>query len=142
MHTQIETWVKKNRWIVCALTIEYALFIFLLSSIPTSPTLEDAPGGEYISTPEKAIEHAIEYMILGFLIYLSLTNTGKTSKNWLTYILSISLSILYAISDEIHQNYVPGRVMSANDVIFDTIGALVGVTLASYVWKMGKKEEC
>jgi hypothetical protein len=75
---RIKKWVEKNRWIVWAITIEYALFTYLLSSIPTSPTLEDVPAGEYISTPEKAIEHVIEYMILGFLIYLSLARVGKT----------------------------------------------------------------
>jgi VanZ family protein len=124
---------------VCALTIEYALLIFLLSSIPSVSTLEDVPIAEYMATPESAVEHAFEYLVLGFLVYLSLVRAHQFVGNGPRYILSVVLCVIYGIIDEIHQNFVPGRVMSANDVIFDTIGALIGVTVAYFVWKTGKK---
>jgi VanZ family protein len=34
---------------------------------------------------------------------------------------------LYAISDELHQLFVPGRSASLKDVLIDTLAALIGV---------------
>jgi VanZ family protein len=95
------------------------------------------PIGEYISTPERAIEHGVEYMILGFFVYLSFAQVGKSHGNRLSYTISVAMSVLYGILDEIHQNFVPGRVMSVYDVFFDTIGALIGVTACYFIWKTG-----
>lgn len=48
------------------------------------------------------------------------------------------MDILYAISDEIHQIYIPGRGGLVNDVIIDSDGAVVGIEIyvgCSYVKK-------
>ena len=37
--------------------------------------------------------------------------------------------LIYAIFDEIHQIYVPGRTGKAIDVIIDTLGACTGITI-------------
>ena len=37
------------------------------------------------------------------------------------------LYIIYAISDEIHQSFVPGRGPQLLDVIIDTSGASIGI---------------
>jgi VanZ family protein len=40
------------------------------------------------------------------------------------------LTLLYAVTDEIHQSFVPGRHPSIWDVvIFDNLGALIGLWL-------------
>lgn len=56
---------------------------------------------------------------------------AKKRKN--TYQISIALAICisYAISDEVHQLYVPGRSGEVRDVIIDTAGASLGIL--SYV---------
>ena len=41
------------------------------------------------------------------------------------------LSLLYAISDELHQTFVPGRSGRLTDVGFDSLGALLALGL---VW--------
>ena len=41
--------------------------------------------------------------------------------------LAVALAALYAVSDEIHQTFVEGRVGAPLDVGIDTLGALVGV---------------
>jgi VanZ family protein len=43
------------------------------------------------------------------------------------------ISIVYGISDELHQAFVPGRVAGAYDVVADAIGALGG-TIACWAW--------
>jgi len=41
--------------------------------------------------------------------------------------LSVLLSCLYGISDEIHQHFVPYRDADVMDVLADTIGGIMGV---------------
>ncbi|RKY37816.1 MAG: VanZ family protein, partial [Candidatus Omnitrophota bacterium] len=40
---------------------------------------------------------------------------------------SFIFSILYAISDEIHQTFIPGRNASVKDVVADCVGILIGL---------------
>ena len=47
-------------------------------------------------------------------------------KEWLAW----GLAICYAITDEIHQAFVPGRHPSAVDILlFDNLGAILGLIL-------------
>jgi len=71
--------------------------------------------------------HVIEYAILGYLLRRALVYQGNnyihTHAGWLT----IVLGSLYAISDEIHQSFVPGRFAGVDDVIADVIGVALVV---------------
>lgn len=42
-------------------------------------------------------------------------------------IISLIIGILYAITDELHQFFIPGRGPLVSDVILDGIGVLVGI---------------
>jgi len=61
--------------------------------------------------------HLIEYAILAGLLLFALY------KNKLV----IFIAYLYAISDEIHQSFVPGRTSRFRDTLIDLIGILIGV---------------
>lgn len=39
-------------------------------------------------------------------------------------------AVLYAISDEVHQRFVPGRSGEVRDVVIDALGAAAGLSLA------------
>ena len=41
----------------------------------------------------------------------------------------MTLGVLYAVSDEAHQTFVPGRMGSPIDVAIDTLGIVAGVVL-------------
>jgi VanZ family protein len=41
-------------------------------------------------------------------------------------VLAVVFSVLYGISDEYHQSFVPGRDATAWDVLKDTVGAVIG----------------
>jgi VanZ family protein len=41
-------------------------------------------------------------------------------------LMAASLAIVYAVSDEVHQRFVPGRTAAAGDVGIDALGAVVG----------------
>lgn len=66
--------------------------------------------------------HFSEYCILGFLLYLTLIEFVHHK----TLLLTIVLCVIYAISDEIHQLYVVGRVFAFVDIVIDSIGAYCG----------------
>jgi len=72
----------------------------------------------------KKTAHIFEYAILYLLIFRA-TN-GK-------YVQAYLLTILYAISDEVHQHFVPGRTAAVLDLGFDASGA----NISSYlIWKL------
>ncbi len=68
--------------------------------------------------------HIIEYAILFFLLFRAF-HTASTVSLQQAFYLSLILSILYGVSDEMHQTFVPTRGGSPRDVIIDTIGILL-----------------
>lgn len=69
--------------------------------------------------------HMIEYA--GLFFWLFRATTSILTKNHLSEKLSLALfiTIIYAISDEIHQTYVPFREGIIRDVAIDSIGAYI-----------------
>ena len=68
--------------------------------------------------------HFIAYLVLGILVMNALRKSGKSGLP--AFIFAMGICVLYAISDEVHQLYVPGRSGQALDVIIDSSGALAG----------------
>lgn len=65
--------------------------------------------------------HATEYAILAFFIYFSLKKR-TIIRPWL-------YTTIYAMTDECHQLFVPGRSGQITDVCIDSAGALAGILL-------------
>jgi len=42
-------------------------------------------------------------------------------------IVTLIFCFLYAVSDEVHQIFVPGRAFAVGDIIIDTLGAALGI---------------
>lgn len=99
--------------------ILWALAIFVQSSISD---LSAPPLG--ISAEDK-LAHTFVYLILGYLINRAFyfSNNDRLARN--VYVLSILSGLFYAISDEIHQAFVPGRFPDGWDVIADFLGILL-----------------
>ncbi len=76
------------------------------------------------------VVHACVYFLLALLIYLSLNKSG--TKRYV-FILAFLISVLYGISDEFHQSFVPGRDASVYDLLADALGALLGSFFAHKV---------
>lgn len=93
----------------------------------------------------RKIAHFSIYMFLAMFVYMfteeivnnnskkyiekHLKDKEKDYKYIKIVITTIVFCVIYAIFDEIHQIYVPGRTGKAIDVIIDTLGSLVGITL-------------
>ena len=70
--------------------------------------------------------HFIGYMILGILASGLILYYGNINKK---YLLAFLICVIYAISDEIHQLFVPGRSGQVRDVLIDSAGSLLGIIL-------------
>jgi VanZ family protein len=67
----------------------------------------------------RKIAHAGEFAALGALLLRALRKELP----------ALGLGIAYAVSDELHQHFVPGRVGSPIDVLIDSVGVAIGVVL-------------
>jgi VanZ family protein len=84
------------------------------------------------------ILHLIEYIFLYMVCYRAFFNTGTRKDKAFLYAFIITL--LYAITDEIHQRFVPTREGKLRDVIIDVIGGGFGwVMIAQFLPKAPKK---
>ena len=84
---------------------------------------------------DKAL-HAIEYGGLAFLLCRGSRGEGAS---WLTaFTFSLVVVCAYALSDEWHQAFVPGRDSNVRDWMADTVGGSIGVVFywlaASLLW--------
>ncbi len=67
----------------------------------------------------RKLAHAAEFAVLGGLLLRALRDERA----------ALAAGIAYAISDELHQHFVPGRVGSPFDVAIDSVGVAIGVLL-------------
>ena len=77
--------------------------------------------------------HIVVYAILTWLWWRALSPQREVS--WPVLTTALSLTVLYGISDEIHQLFIPGRHGRIADVLFDASGALAMILLLrQYKW--------
>ncbi len=70
--------------------------------------------------------HLATYFSLGFSV-CGFALTFKNKTNLFKSATSFIFSVLYAISDEIHQLFVTGRSGQISDVLLDAVGVILGV---------------
>lgn len=91
--------------------------IFFFSSLP------DLRSGLKYDFVLRKLAHITEYFILTFLFYRAFKGTFDITVLRF-FIYPAALSFIYAVSDEIHQSFIPGRDCSIRDVSIDTIGII------------------
>ena len=77
--------------------------------------------------------HTVAYMVLGGLAYNVLRQYAVATR-W-RVLGSMAVVVLYAVSDELHQLYVPGRSGELRDVAIDSVAGCVAVLLAHIAYK-------
>ena len=96
----------------------YAAFIFFLSSLPGKKFLYP------FSSADKVI-HLVEYAILGYLVARAFGYNLYKKK--VLFLRAFSVCLLFGISDEFHQWFVPYRVLSVMDMLADVTGSFLGI---------------
>ncbi len=69
--------------------------------------------------------HFFAYLVLGILVMNALNQSGVRGLRACAF--AIGICVLYAVSDEVHQLFVPGRGGQAVDVLIDSAGAAMGI---------------
>jgi len=77
--------------------------------------------------------HLIEYGILSFLFLRAFMNSSRRILSGDAVFFTVLATIIFGLTDEIHQAFVPGRSSNIFDWLFDSIGAVAGV-LALRLW--------
>ena len=131
--------MKKKLSII--LVISWALLIFFLSN-----QTSDVSGSEskaiissvihvnninYVDNILREMMHFIEYFIFGILL-INCFNQYKIDKK---ITISIMISFIYIVSDEIHQIFVPGRAFEYLDIGLDLSGAILGIFIFNTICK-------
>ncbi len=114
------SWFEKHNKLSLLITIIIAGIIFYMSS----QIFEQGIGSGGIGFKALAY-HLIAFFSLAFFLSVSLVR-GEHKK---FISIAIILSILYGISDEIHQFFVPGRVSSIYDIFLNSFGIILASTL-------------
>lgn len=107
--------------------ISWCALIFYLSSVSDLST-----GLGVWDLILRKLAHIAEYAVLTWLAIRARV-AGRSRSNRTTAIWAIVFSVLYAISDEIHQSFVPSRGPSAIDVLIDSLGVCL-----VYLWFLRK----
>ena len=147
---------KKIKYIKCIIAIICCIIIFSFSAVPATASTKQSKGLTYnvikllngnkltekelvkltkrVNPVIRKIAHFSIYMILAIFTYMfieELNIKSKSEKERLRkkILYTCIFCIIYAIFDEIHQIYVPGRTGKVIDVVIDTLGAFMGIAI-------------
>ncbi|MDY2730661.1 VanZ family protein [Clostridium sp. HCP1S3_B4] len=71
--------------------------------------------------------HAFEFLVLAILFASVLRSFGMKIRKSIIYVMFFVL--FYAVTDEFHQIFIPGRNSNVFDIVVDFIGGLIGILL-------------
>ncbi len=114
----------RRPWLWWSLALAWMALIFVLSA---QSSFDFVPTRWQVD-PVSWTAHFGEYAVLALLFWQALRHTARFNP-WAAP-LAFVLALLYAISDEWHQFYVPGRYADGRDVLVDAAGALAALLLA------------
>jgi VanZ family protein len=122
--TQLKRWAPVAGWMAV---------IFFLSAQPELPTPEQG----WLDVILEKSGHGFEFAVLAVLLVRAL-DPGRIGR-WRPFTIAMLGAWAYALLDEYHQLYVPGRTASWSDISFDWLGAVIGVWLWRYKRSAGEK---
>jgi glycopeptide antibiotics resistance protein len=113
-------WFEKHNRISWVLTILIAIGIFYISSLIFKP----GAGGLSINS---FFYHFFIFFL--FCFFLSISMIKGNHKNIKLIFLVLAIAIIYGVTDEIHQYFVPSRCCSFEDVMTNSLGILTAGTI-------------
>lgn len=92
-------------------------FIFFLSSQKTLPG-PDLYAWDFVF---KKTAHVFVYFVLMLLTHRAVYKLHIKNVFWASLV-AVMLSVVYAMTDEFHQSFVPGRSGTLRDLLYDMLG--------------------
>ena len=119
-------WLENNKSIVWIILILLTIEIFYFSSL-TGGT--GTGGSPWVARSY----HLIVFFLFNFFLLAALKGTKKIKLRYV--IMIITISIIHAILDEIHQIFVPFRDASFRDIFTDTLGIFISTIIYLFINK-------
>ena len=98
--------------------VVYMAAIFVVSGVPDIGPLP-------ANTSDK-LAHFVVYGLLGVLLTRAFAGARWAGYTTVAAVQAWIVAVLYGVSDELHQSFVPGRTPSAGDTLADAAGAALG----------------
>lgn len=117
-HLAVARWLPAIAWMVV---------IFALSSISGLRVSDEAE----VDRPIRAVAHLASYAFLAGLLLFAVAGLGRPRRR--DVVVAFAVAVLYGVSDEIHQTYIPERSGRIEDVLTDAVGASIGLAVASFI---------
>lgn len=124
--------------IIIADTLDVTNDYGITNSHPDDAKIERA--SRLMNSPMRKVMHASVYFVLAFFLMILLNIISNHKYYWLTLLIALVLSVVFALTDEYHQTFVTGRTGQIMDVVIDSMGAVVGLvfyTTYHFVYKIG-----
>lgn len=90
--------------------------------------LSHQPGGSYdlfsFFGADK-VAHMIAYGVLAATVIAAFSPGYRQAEKEIVVGVALLVSLLYGISDEFHQSYIPGRFSSIADIVADVVGTVI-----------------
>lgn len=130
--------------IFTAISIFIMIVIFVHSAMPAEmSSIESSVFERFVASilgvaPEsvtfavRKCAHFTEYLVLGLFMMLAAVN-AKRGYSFITGLITWVIGTCYAVSDEVHQLFVPGRSCELRDMCIDAAGILCGVLIVAGV---------
>jgi VanZ family protein len=106
----------------------YCLLIFIQSSLPSPDVGPDLPG-------QDKFLHLVAYAVLGYLACRSFASLRSLRSPLVIFTAGFIFAVLFGISDEWHQSFVPGRMADGWDLFADGVGAFLGAVGHSWRYR-------
>jgi hypothetical protein len=119
--------------------LAWMAWIFYLSDQPSLPH-----PGRKVGISDSLFDysaHAATFGFLALLVWRAIKARPRFLPAWLTARPKLSdgiLAALYAVSDEIHQRFVPGRWAKFSDWVAD-VGGIVAALLLIHLWELWRR---
>lgn len=137
---------RKKRLFPLVITILIMAFIFLQSALPADLSKEESNlivqalieflhvDPKILSFAVRKCAHFTEYLLLGLSLFATVREYDpvrlERNEQWQrTALLSWGIGALFALTDEVHQAFVPGRSCEIRDMLIDSCGVAAGVLI-------------
>ena len=150
---------KSRRFILYIIPVVIMAFIFIQSSLPADLSKEESSffvdlicrwisaDEELVSFFVRKLAHFSEYLLLGASLMAAVKQAmrqapERTAPQPLlpSWLLSWLIGAAYAVSDEIHQMFVPGRSCEMRDILIDAAGVACGILICrAFLAKLAKR---
>lgn len=117
----------RRRALLWGPVVAYMAAIYYVSA-QSAPPMVGPPGSDKVA-------HAIAYFGFGLLAFRAVAGRLAAQVTLPRATATMLISIVYAVTDEVHQLFVPGRYGDVLDVVADATGAALAL-IACRAWNI------